>query len=166
MIKALMIMIIRRLYTAAALLAFLQQDDPVVKQLCGLLNENGRISLTDVPGKGGSPNCHRKLPEMIGYFGRHLVVLLDPWKSQGRAASLDSTPLRTGGTACGTKTVKMGRFRTLRSTLKSRMEQIRLAGGVVRLEAPLGGRCRLGLDSIGRRATATNVGDSTRSPPN
>ena len=36
-------MIIRRVYTAWALLAFLQQDDPVVTQLRSLLTEHGRF---------------------------------------------------------------------------------------------------------------------------
>jgi hypothetical protein len=41
LIKALLIMIIRRLHTALALLAFLQQpDDPVVQQLRPLLMEH------------------------------------------------------------------------------------------------------------------------------
>lgn len=95
-LKALVIMIIRRLYTATALLAFLRQDDPTVKQLRELLHEDGKFPsrrtwerrLAVLP---------QKLPGMIGYFGRHLVALLQPWKSHGRAASLDSTALRTGG---------------------------------------------------------------------
>jgi len=43
LVKALVIMIIRRLYTAWALLAFLQQDDPVVAQLRPLLTEHGQV---------------------------------------------------------------------------------------------------------------------------
>src|SRR5713101_9364304 len=42
-VKALVVMIIRRLYTAWALLAFLQQQDPVVAQLRPLLTEQGRF---------------------------------------------------------------------------------------------------------------------------
>ena len=41
-VKAVVIMVIRRLSTAWALLAFLQQDDPVVAQLRPLLTEHGR----------------------------------------------------------------------------------------------------------------------------
>ena len=85
-LKALVIMIIRRLYTATALLAFLRQDDPTVRQLRELLHEDGKFPsrrtwerrLAVLP---------QKLPGMIGYFGRHLVSLLQPWKSHGRAAS-------------------------------------------------------------------------------
>ena len=42
-VKALVIMIIRRLYTAYALLAFLDQDDPLPQQLRPLLCEQGRF---------------------------------------------------------------------------------------------------------------------------
>lgn len=42
-VKALVIMIIRRLYTAYALLTFLEQDDAVAKQLHPLLTEHGRF---------------------------------------------------------------------------------------------------------------------------
>ena len=42
-VKAVVIMIIRRLYTAWALLAFLQQDDPIGAPLRPLLTEHGRF---------------------------------------------------------------------------------------------------------------------------
>src|SRR5215207_1215370 len=37
------------------------------------------------------------LPEQIGCLGRHLVALLRPWASRGRAVALDSTVLRAKG---------------------------------------------------------------------
>ena len=40
-VKALIVMIIRRLYTAYALLNFLEQDDPVAPQMRLLLTEHG-----------------------------------------------------------------------------------------------------------------------------
>jgi len=42
LIKALIVMIVRRLYTAWALLAGLSQPDPVASHLRTLLTENGR----------------------------------------------------------------------------------------------------------------------------
>src|SRR2546428_13697306 len=42
-VKALIVMIIRRLYTAYALLNFLAQDDPVAHQMRPLLTEHGRF---------------------------------------------------------------------------------------------------------------------------
>jgi hypothetical protein len=95
-VKALVIMIIRRLYTAYALLAFLEQDDPLPQQLRPLLHEQGRFPsrrtwerrLAVLP---------QSLPGLIGCVGRHLVILLRPWDTHGRAVACDSTPLATGG---------------------------------------------------------------------
>jgi hypothetical protein len=95
-VKALVIMIIRRLYTAYALLAFLAQDDPLPQQLRPLLCEHDRFPsrrtwerrLAALPPS---------LPGLIGHVGRHLVRLLRPWATQGRAVAVDSTPLETGG---------------------------------------------------------------------
>lgn len=95
-VKALIIMIIRRLYTAYALLAFLGQDDRLPRQLRPLLSEQGRFPsrrtwerrLAALP---------QSLPGLIGCIGRHLVALLRPWATAGRAVACDSTPLATGG---------------------------------------------------------------------
>jgi len=90
-------MVIRRLYTAYSLLAFLEQETTVTQQLCDLLSdEQGRFP------------CRRTwerrlealpddLPGMIGTLGRYLVCLIQPWAKQGRAAALDSTALRANG---------------------------------------------------------------------
>jgi Transposase DDE domain len=96
MVKAFVIMIIRRLYTAYALLAFLDQEDPLSQQLRLLLCEPGRFPsrrtwerrLTALP---------QSLPGLIGCMGRHLVTLLRPWATYGRAVACASTPLATGG---------------------------------------------------------------------
>jgi hypothetical protein len=94
--KALVVMIIRRLYSAYALLSFLDQDDPVPQHLRVLLMENGRL-----PSRRTWERRLARLPEtlpgLIGYTGRQLVELLTPWAGQGRAISLDSTPLQTAG---------------------------------------------------------------------
>jgi hypothetical protein len=95
-VKALVVMIIRRLYTAYALLAFLDQADPLPQQLRPLLCEQGRFPsrrtwerrLAVLP---------QSLPGLIGCTGRHLVMLLRPWARHGRAVACDSTPLATGG---------------------------------------------------------------------
>ena len=81
-------MIIRRLYTAYALLTFLNQDDPLPRQLRPLLQEQGRIPsrrtwerrLAALPPS---------LPGLIGHFGRHLVAQVH--------VTFDSTSLATGG---------------------------------------------------------------------
>jgi hypothetical protein len=95
-LKALVIMIIRRLYTAYALLTFLNQDDPLPRQLRPLLQEQGRFPsrrtwerrLAALPPS---------LPGLIGHFGRPLVAQVQPWAKQGRAVAFDSTSLATGG---------------------------------------------------------------------
>jgi hypothetical protein len=96
-VKALIIMVIRRLYTAYSLLAFLEQETTLTQQLRTLLSdEQGRFP------------CRRTwerrlealpddLPGMIGTLGRYLVCLIQPWAKQGRAAALDSTALRANG---------------------------------------------------------------------
>jgi hypothetical protein len=94
--KAFVSMIIRRLYTAYALLTFLNQADPWPRQLRSRLSEPRRCPsrrtwerrLAALPPS---------LPGLIGGFGRPLVPLLQPWARHGRAVACDSTPLATGG---------------------------------------------------------------------
>lgn len=96
LLKALMIMIIRRLYTAWALLAFLEQPDRLARQLRDLLTEQGRFPsrrtwerrLQALPSS---------LPSLIGAFGRYLVRILRPWEEQGHGVAVDSTALRAHG---------------------------------------------------------------------
>ena len=78
------------------MLAFLGQDAPLPRQLRPLLSEQGRFPsrrtwerrLAALP---------QSLPGLIGCIGRHLVALLRPWATAGRAGAGDSTPLATGG---------------------------------------------------------------------
>jgi Transposase DDE domain len=100
-------MIVRRLYTAYAFLAFLDQDDPLPQQLRPLLYEQGRFPsrrtwerrLAALP---------QSLPGLIGCIGRHLVTLLRPWAQHGRAVACDRTPLATGGGVWHTKHREQG----------------------------------------------------------
>jgi hypothetical protein len=97
MVKALIIMIIRRLYSAYSLLAFLEQDTALTRQLGALLtDEQGRF-----PSRRTWERRLKALPDdlpgMIGMLGRYLVRLIQPWAEQGRAAALDSTALRANG---------------------------------------------------------------------
>ena len=95
-VKALIVMIIRRLYTAYALLSFLEQADPVAQQLRPLLTEHGRFP-TRRTWERRFEKLPARLPALIGCLGRHLVTLLQPWAAQGHAAAVDSTPLRANG---------------------------------------------------------------------
>jgi hypothetical protein len=95
-VKALIIMIIRRLSTAYALLSFLAQDDPVAHQIRPLLMEHGRFP-TRRTWERRYATLPARLPALIGCRGRHLVMVLQPWTAQGHAAAVDSTPLRAHG---------------------------------------------------------------------
>ena len=96
-VKALVIMVIRRLYSAYSLLAFLEQPTPLTCQL--------RLLLSNPEGRFASRRTWERrlkalpehLPGLIGALGRHLVSLLQPWVQQGRAAAVDSSPLRAKG---------------------------------------------------------------------
>lgn len=96
-LKALVIMIIRRLSTAWALLRFLEQTEPLVQQL--------RTLLTDTPGRFPSRRTWERrlqrlpttLPGLIGCLGRLLVQVFNPWAAQGHGAAVDSTALRARG---------------------------------------------------------------------
>ena len=95
-LKALVIMVLKRLPTAHALLAVLAQPTPEMRQLRLLLTEDGRFPsrrtwerrLAAVPAT---------LPAQVACLGHHLVALLEPWRDCGRAAAIDSTPLRARG---------------------------------------------------------------------
>ena len=95
-LKALVVMVLKRLPTVHALLAVLAQPTPEMRQLRLLLTEGGRFPsrrtwerrLAAVPAA---------LPDQIACLGRHLLALLDPWRDFGRAVAVDSTPLRARG---------------------------------------------------------------------
>ena len=95
-LKALVIMIIRRLYSAYSLLAFLEQETDLTVALRGLLTERGRF-----PSRRTWERRLAKLPDrlpgLIGCFGRYLVKQLQPWGGEGQAAAIDSTALRAKG---------------------------------------------------------------------
>jgi hypothetical protein len=95
-VKALIVMIIRRLYTAYALLDFLAQPDPLAQQVRTLLTEDGRFPSRRTWERRFA-KLPARLPALIGCLGRLLVVCLQPWTTQGRAAAVDSTPLRANG---------------------------------------------------------------------
>lgn len=95
-VKALVIMIVRRLHRVGELLAVLDEPTPEMRMVRDCLREEGRFPsrrtferrLKALP---------ESLPEQIGCLGRHLVGMLKPWESRGRAVALDSTVLRAKG---------------------------------------------------------------------
>jgi hypothetical protein len=96
-LKALVVMVVRRLPRVGTSLAVLHEPTAEMRQLRALLtDERGRFPsrrtwerrLAHVP---------QTLPAQICCLGHHLVARLDPWATCGRAAAIDSTVLR----ACG-----------------------------------------------------------------
>jgi hypothetical protein len=95
-LKALVIMIVKRLSTAYELLSVLDQPTSEMQTLRSLLFESGRFPCrrTFERRLAALPST---LPARIGSLGRSLVALLNPWKEQGRAVACDSTCLRAKG---------------------------------------------------------------------
>jgi hypothetical protein len=95
-LKALVIMIVKRLSTAYELLSVLHQPIPEMQTVRSLLFEDGRFPCrrTFERRLAALPDT---LPAQIGCLGRFLVGLLNPWQEAGRAAACDSTVLRAKG---------------------------------------------------------------------
>ncbi len=95
-LKALVIMVVKRLHKVGELLAVLEEPTPQMRGVRELLKEGGRF-----PFRRTFERRLKALPEtlpgQIGCLGRHLVALLRPWASSGRAVALDSTLLRARG---------------------------------------------------------------------
>ena len=96
-LKALVIMIVRRLHKVGELLAVLEEPTAEMRSLRELLlSEDGRF-----PSRRTFERRLRALPETlparIGLLGRHLVARIEPWARCGRAVALDSTVLRARG---------------------------------------------------------------------
>jgi len=94
-LKALVVMVVRRLPTAHGLLAVLAEPE--------IAPVRARLTLADgrYPARrtwerrlGTLPDA---LPALIALRGAHLVALLDPWAGGGRAVAIDSTALRARG---------------------------------------------------------------------
>src|SRR5512144_2887924 len=96
-LKALVILIIRRLYSAWALLRFLEQTEPLVQQW--------RALLLDTQGRFPSRRTWERrlqrlpttLPGLIGCLGRSLVQVLTAWAGAGRGGAIESTAVRARG---------------------------------------------------------------------
>ncbi len=89
-LKALVIMIVRRLHRVGELLAVLDEPTPEMRMVRELLREEGRFPSRRTFQRRLKALPER-LPEQIGCLGRHLLGLLSPWESRGRAVVVDST---------------------------------------------------------------------------
>jgi hypothetical protein len=108
-LKALVVLVLKRLPTVHLLSAVLTQDTPEMAQVRAALTEQGRFP-TRRTFERRLETLPATLPAQIGCLGRHLVSLLDPWQEQGRAVAADSTPLRALGGVWHTKQRKQGLY--------------------------------------------------------
>jgi len=95
-LKALVIMIVRRLHKVHELLEVLDEPTPQMRSVRELLKESGRFPSRRTFERRLKALPER-LPDQIGCLGCHLVALLKPWEIRGRAVALDSTVLRAKG---------------------------------------------------------------------
>ena len=93
-LKALVVMVVRRLPTVHGLLAVLAE--PEMAPVRATLTVGGRYPARRTWERrlGALPDT---LPELIALLGTHLVALLDPWAAGSRAAAIDSTALHARG---------------------------------------------------------------------
>src|SRR5919202_5592646 len=95
-LKALGVMIVRRLHRPNELLGVLAEPTPEMQQVRALLSEHGSF-----PARRTWERRLRRLPEtlpaQIGCLGCCLVEQLRPWAGCGRAVAIDSTVLRARG---------------------------------------------------------------------
>jgi hypothetical protein len=95
-LKALVIMIVRHLHTVHELLSVLDQDTPEMHILRTLLTVDGQYPARRT-WERRLKRLPATLPAQIGYLGRFLVALIQPFARCGRAAAIDSTVLRARG---------------------------------------------------------------------
>lgn len=95
-VKALVIMIVRHLRTVHELLSVLAEPTAEMRRLRELLCEHECFPARrtwERPLKA----IPATLPAQIGCLGRHLIALIQPWSTSGRAVAIDSTILRSRG---------------------------------------------------------------------
>ena len=96
-VKAVVIMVIRRLYTAYSLLAFLEQGTDLTEALRDLLRTEAGHFPSRRTWERRLKALPDTLPDWIGALGRHLAAVIQPWAQGSRAVAVDSTPLRAKG---------------------------------------------------------------------
>lgn len=107
-LKALVIMIVRRLPKVHLLLAVLDQPTAEMRQLRALLTEDGQYP-TRRTWERRLRAIPATLPAQLGCLGRYLVEVLDPWPEGSIAAAIDSTVLRAAGGVWHKKDREAGR---------------------------------------------------------
>ena len=130
------------------LLAVLDEPTPEMRMVRELLREEGHFPSRRTFQRRLKALPER-LPEQIGCLGRHLVGVLEPWRSRGRAVALDSTVLRAKGGVWHKKDKKAGKVPHTSIDTEADWTKIGLAWVGLRLEAAPGHRRGRGLDPAG-----------------
>jgi len=95
-LKALVIMIVRHLHKVHELLTVLDEPTAEMQALRALMTEKGRYP-TRRTWERRLKALPASLPAQIACLGRHLVALIQPWATCGRAGAIDSTTLPANG---------------------------------------------------------------------
>ena len=95
-LKAVVVMVLKRLPTVHALLAAPAQDTGEMRQLRRLLSEGGRFPARRT-WERRLATLPAPLPAQIACLGSYLLAHLAPFAACGRAVAIDSTPLRASG---------------------------------------------------------------------
>jgi len=96
-LKAVVVMVVRRLHKVHELLAVLDQPTAEMGRLRALLVLPGGRFPARRTWERRLAAVPATLPAQIGCLGRHLVALLRPWARCGRAGAIDSTVLPAKG---------------------------------------------------------------------
>jgi hypothetical protein len=150
-LKALVIMIIRHLHNVHELLSVLAQPTEEMRRLREILCEHGRFPARRTWERQMSA-IPDTLPAQIGCLGRHLLDLVQPWATCGRAVAIDSTLLRARGGVWHQKHREQGEIPHTSIDTEAHWTCIGLARLGLWLETACRLGCRSGLVSRGRHA--------------
>src|SRR5216683_2872706 len=119
-------MIVRHLHNVHELLSVLAQPTIEMQRLREILSESGRFPARRTWERRlkAIPDA---LPAQIGCLGRHLLDLIQPWATCGRAVAIDSTVLRARGGVWHQKHREKGELPHTSIDPEARLPQIGLA---------------------------------------
>lgn len=96
LLKALVVMIVKRLPTVHLFVTVLEQPTAEMRMIRELLSEQGRFPCRRTWERRLAV-LPESLPAQIALLGQHLVALTQPWREGGPIAAIDSTVLHANG---------------------------------------------------------------------
>jgi len=150
-LKAVVIMMVRHLHNVHELRSRLAQPTTEMQRLRSLLGEQGRFP-TRRTWERRLKAIPDTLPAQIGCLGRHLLDLIQPWLTSGRAVAIDSTILRARGGVWHQKHREKGEVPHTSIDTEARLHQIGLARLGLWLETAR--RLRRGRGLVSHRCSA------------